>query len=58
LIPLLMPREEEGTDAPDFEPHGHITSLAVLRSYRKQGVATKLMLQAEQAMKEVNGMMH
>ena len=33
-------------------PHGHITSLAVFRSYRKQGLATKLMLQAERAMME------
>jgi len=32
---------------------GHITSLAVLRSYRKLGLATKLMKQTERAMKEV-----
>ena len=35
------PREEDAVD-----PHGHITSLAVLRSYRKMGLATKLMTQA------------
>jgi len=34
------------------EPHGHITSLAVMRSYRKLGLATKLMLQAQRAMLE------
>jgi peptide alpha-N-acetyltransferase len=32
------------------EVHGHITSLAVLRSHRKLGLATKLMLAAERAM--------
>lgn len=31
-------------------PHGHITSLAVLRSHRKLGIATKLMVAAQQAM--------
>lgn len=30
----------------DEPPHGHITSLAVLRSHRKLGLATKLMKQA------------
>lgn len=34
-------------------PHGHITSLAILRQYRKLGLATKLMEAAHQAMKEV-----
>merc|ERR1712130_982049 len=33
--------------------HGHITSLAVLRSHRKLGLATKLMLASEQQMKDV-----
>ena len=31
-------REEEGPDV-----HGHITSLAVARTHRKLGLATKLM---------------
>jgi len=34
------------------EPHGHITSLAVLRSHRKLGLATKLMTQAQKSMVE------
>lgn len=34
---LLVCREEEG------EPHGHITSLAVARTHRKLGLATRLM---------------
>lgn len=33
-----MRREEEAS-----VPHGHITSLAVLRTHRKCGIATKLM---------------
>ena len=32
--------------------HGHITSLAVLRSYRKMGLARRLMHCAHEAMKE------
>jgi|EP00802_Teleaulax_amphioxeia_P008661 ribosomal protein S18 acetylase RimI-like enzyme len=34
------------------ESHGHITSLAVLRSHRKLGLATRLMLAAEHDMVE------
>ncbi|CAD7976497.1 unnamed protein product [Amoebophrya sp. A25] len=33
--------------------HGHITSLSVLRSYRKLGLATKLMRNTLEAMREV-----
>lgn len=33
-------------------PHGHITSLAVLRSHRKLGLATKLMNATQRAMQE------
>ncbi|TMW67648.1 hypothetical protein Poli38472_011268 [Pythium oligandrum] len=33
-------------------PHGHITSLAVLRTHRKCGIATKLMKAAQRAMVE------
>jgi len=36
----------------NVEPHGHITSLAVLRSHRKLGIATKLMTQAQKSMVE------
>lgn len=40
--------EEEADD----EPHGHITSLAVKRSYRRLGLAQKLMDQTARAMVE------
>ena len=36
-------------------PHGHITSLAVLRTHRKMGLATKLMKQAHKRMQEAFG---
>jgi hypothetical protein len=36
-------------------PHGHITSLAVLRTHRKCGIATKLMKQAHARMQEAFG---
>jgi peptide alpha-N-acetyltransferase len=34
------------------DPHGHITSLAVARTHRKRGIATKLMLATARAMQE------
>ena len=40
--------EEESTEC-----HGHITSLAVLRTHRKLGLATKLMSAAQAAMEHV-----
>jgi len=37
-------REE---DVPEGEvPHGHVTSISVLRSYRRLGLAKKLMVQS------------
>merc|ERR1712110_1360557 len=39
----------------DGTPHGHITSLAVMRSHRKLGLATKLMTQSQYTMKETYG---
>ncbi|GMH40198.1 hypothetical protein BSKO_08102 [Bryopsis sp. KO-2023] len=45
---VLAKMEEEST-----EVHGHITSLAVARTHRKLGLATKLMNAAHHAMEEV-----
>ena len=42
-------------DPDEIAPHGHITSLAVLRPYRKLGLAAKLMEQANHAMHETYG---
>lgn len=38
--------------------HGHITSLAVARSHRRLGVASRLMLATHRAMREVFGAQH
>jgi len=45
---VLAKMEEESED----DPHGHITSLAVKRSYRRLGIAQKLMDQTARAMVE------
>jgi ribosomal protein S18 acetylase RimI-like enzyme len=46
LFSFCHTRDEETPE----EPHGHITSLAVLRSHRKLGLATKLMQAAADSM--------
>lgn len=45
---VLAKMEEESAEC-----HGHITSLAVLRTHRKLGLATKLMNAAQRGMQEV-----
>jgi N-alpha-acetyltransferase 10/11 len=47
---VLAKMEEDAVPA-----HGHITSLAVLRTHRKMGIATKLMQQAHVRMQEAFG---
>ncbi|GIL79113.1 hypothetical protein Vretimale_16665 [Volvox reticuliferus] len=47
---VLAKMEEDAT-----EPHGHITSVAVARTHRKLGLATKLMNATHKAMEEVFG---
>lgn len=42
LLSISTTREED----PAAEPHGHITSLSVMRTYRRLGVAEKLMTQS------------
>ncbi|KAK4162634.1 N-terminal acetyltransferase A complex catalytic subunit ard1 [Cladorrhinum sp. PSN259] len=46
---VLAKMEEEPTDGVQ---HGHITSLSVMRTHRKLGIAEKLMRQSQQAMVE------
>ncbi|KAF8469139.1 N-terminal acetyltransferase A complex catalytic subunit ard1 [Kalaharituber pfeilii] len=48
---VLAKMEEEPTDA----PHGHITSLSVMRTHRRLGLAEKLMKQSQKAMVECFG---
>ncbi|KAI5481083.1 peptide alpha-N-acetyltransferase [Pseudohyphozyma bogoriensis] len=38
-------------DDPSEDPHGHVTSISVLRNYRRLGLANKLMQLSQQAMK-------
>eukprot|EP00770_Monocercomonoides_exilis_P009050 MONOS_9004.1-p1 / transcript=MONOS_9004.1 / gene=MONOS_9004 / organism=Monocercomonoides_exilis_PA203 / gene_product=N-acetyltransferase complex ARD1 subunit / transcript_product=N-acetyltransferase complex ARD1 subunit / location=Mono_scaffold00357:1695-2381(-) / protein_length=165 / sequence_SO=supercontig / SO=protein_coding / is_pseudo=false len=48
----VMSQMEEKGNAKDI-PHGHITSVSVLRTYRKLGLATTLMKMAERSMGEI-----
>ncbi|KAJ3031109.1 UNVERIFIED_CONTAM: N-alpha-acetyltransferase 10 [Siphonaria sp. JEL0065] len=48
---VLAKMEEE----PSQQPHGHITSLSVMRNFRRLGLAEKLMNQAQKAMVESFG---
>ncbi|KAJ3163419.1 N-terminal acetyltransferase A complex catalytic subunit ard1 [Irineochytrium annulatum] len=48
---VLAKMEEDQTDT----PCGHITSLSVMRNYRRLGIAEKLMIQAQKAMVESFG---
>eukprot|EP01113_Clastostelium_recurvatum_P011012 TRINITY_DN1553_c0_g1_i3.p1 TRINITY_DN1553_c0_g1~~TRINITY_DN1553_c0_g1_i3.p1 ORF type:complete len:178 (+),score=33.63 TRINITY_DN1553_c0_g1_i3:30-536(+) len=50
IIGYVLAKMEED----DPCPHGHITSLAVLRTHRKLGIATKLMKQAQEQMKDIH----
>eukprot|EP00118_Oscarella_pearsei_P025664 m.308556 g.308556 ORF g.308556 m.308556 type:complete len:225 (+) comp44225_c0_seq1:80-754(+) len=49
IVGYVLSKMEED---PDEVPHGHITSLAVKRPYRRLGLAQKLMDQASRAMVE------
>ncbi|KAM1157970.1 hypothetical protein TB2_028072 [Malus domestica] len=49
IVGYVLTKMEEESD----ERHGHITSLAVLRTHRKLGLATKLMSAAQNAMEQV-----
>merc|ERR1712227_1091077 len=48
IVGYVLAKMEEDVEV----PHGHITSLAVLRSHRKLGLATKLMRNAQKSMVE------
>lgn len=51
IVGYVLAKMEEDAEP----PHGHITSLAVLRTHRKMGIATKLMQQAHARMQESFG---
>ncbi|RRT47757.1 hypothetical protein B296_00030765 [Ensete ventricosum] len=52
IVGYVLAKMEEDPSEPC---HGHITSLAVLRTHRKLGLATKLMTAAQNAMESVFG---
>eukprot|EP00933_Yihiella_yeosuensis_P009181 TRINITY_DN11499_c1_g2_i1.p1 TRINITY_DN11499_c1_g2~~TRINITY_DN11499_c1_g2_i1.p1 ORF type:complete len:235 (-),score=84.25 TRINITY_DN11499_c1_g2_i1:98-802(-) len=54
IVGYVLAKMEEDS----AELHGHVTSLAVLRTYRKLGIATKLMRASMKAMEEVFGAEH
>ena len=54
IVGYVLAKMEEDPDG-KTERHGHITSLAVLRSHRKMGIATKLMRVAQAAMETTFG---
>ena len=54
IVGYVLAKMEEDDEKKDV-PHGHITSLAVLKTHRKCGIATKLMKQAHQRMQEAFG---
>ncbi|KAM0792878.1 N-terminal acetyltransferase A complex catalytic subunit ard1 [Microbotryomycetes sp. NB124-2] len=45
---ILAKMDEEASD----DPHGHVTSISVLRNYRRLGLAQKLMQRSQHAMKQ------
>ncbi|KAG5176336.1 acyl-CoA N-acyltransferase [Tribonema minus] len=48
IVGYVLAKMEEDAEV----PHGHITSLAVLRTHRKRGIATMLMRASQQSMAE------
>lgn len=54
IVGYVLAKLDEETKEGDVI-HGHITSLAVLRTHRKCGIATKLMRQAHERMQEAFG---
>ncbi|KIP07710.1 hypothetical protein PHLGIDRAFT_29898 [Phlebiopsis gigantea 11061_1 CR5-6] len=48
---ILAKMEEDVADGD--ESHGHVTSISVLRSYRRLGLAKRLMIQSQEAMATV-----
>lgn len=56
IVGYVLAKMEEETGPKkdhDFIKHGHITSISVLRDYRKLGIATKLMRAAHNAMTSI-----
>lgn len=46
IVGYVLAKMEDDPEAEDKTPHGHITSLSVMRTYRRMGLAARLMRQA------------
>ena len=55
IVGYVMAKMEDDEEGKDGAIHGHITSISVLRSHRKLGIATKLMKASEYAMMTIYG---
>lgn len=53
ILPSVHREDDSDEDGKETKLiHGQITSISVLRTYRRLGIATKLMRAAEEALKE------
>ncbi|KAH9912619.1 acyl-CoA N-acyltransferase [Epithele typhae] len=52
VVGYILAKMEEDVAEGD-ETHGHVTSISVLRSYRRLGLAKRLMIQSQEAMARV-----
>ena len=55
IVGYVLAKMDEDTITTGDPPHGHITSLSVLRSHRKRGIATALMRRSQLEMEQVMG---
>lgn len=53
LVGYVLAKMNDDPEAEDKTPNGHVTSLSVMRTYRRMGIAEKLMRQALFALTEV-----
>ncbi len=53
IVGYVMAKMDDEDSEKDEPSHGHVTSISVLRSHRKLGIATKLMRASQFAMKTV-----
>ncbi|CCK68770.1 peptide alpha-N-acetyltransferase complex A subunit ARD1 KNAG_0B03280 [Huiozyma naganishii CBS 8797] len=54
LVGYVLVKMNDDPDQQNEEPNGHVTSLSVMRTYRRMGIAEKLMRQALFALREVH----
>lgn len=52
VVGYVLGKMDDDSETTDKTPHGHVTSLSVMRSYRRMGIAEKLMRQALHALCE------